>query len=200
MLKVGLTGGIGSGKSTVTQLFSELGASIIDADEISRDLVKIGQPALALIGREFGADILTADGNLDRAKLKNKIFTDPDAKQQLEAILHPLVFQNMATKLAQLDRPYAIISVPLLVETGKTDWVDRVLVIDCPVITQIERVQQRDHLSPDQIQAIIANQATRAARLGYADDLIDNSSDTAALAHQVKKLHNFYLSLTSSIN
>jgi len=198
MLKVGLTGGIGSGKSTVCSLFSGLGVAVLDADQISRDLVTIGQPALALIEREFGPEVLTAEGQLNRPKLRDRIFSDPDAKKKLEALLHPLIYQALDSKLTQLDGRYAIVCVPLLIETGMRHWVDRVLVIDCPIEVQIERVLKRDRLPLAQTKAIIASQATRAARLSVADDLIDNANGPDTLAHQVKTLHNFYLSLTSS--
>jgi len=200
MLKVGLTGGIGCGKSTVSSLFSELGVAVLDADRVSRDLVTIGEPTLALIEREFGPEVLTAEGHLNRSKLKDKIFSDADAKKKLEALLHPLVYQTIATKLAQLNGHYAIICVPLLIETGMEHWVDRVLVVDCPIEIQIERALKRDHLPLTQIKAIIASQAPREVRLKVANDLIDNSNGCDRLAHQVKKLHNFYLSLTSSTN
>jgi len=198
MLKVGLTGGIGSGKSTVSSLFLGLGVAVLDADQVSRDLVALGQPALALIEREFGPELLTAEGHLDRPKLKAKIFTDSDAKKRLEALLHPLVYQALDKKFSQLDGGYAVISVPLLLETGMGQWVDRVLVIDCPVETQIERVLKRDRLPLAQIKAIMATQVARNVRLSAADDLIDNANGPDTLAHQVKTLHNFYLSLTSS--
>ncbi len=197
MLKVGLTGGIGCGKSTVSALFSELGAPIVDADQISRDLVAPGQPALALIEQKFGPDVLTAQGQLNRSKLKEKIFTDADAKNKLETLLHPLVYQTIEKKLTQLDAPYALVCIPLLLETGMTGCVDRVLVIDCPLAMQMTRVRKRDRLPLAQIKAIIASQVSRQLRVSQADDLIDNSNGSDRLAHQVKTLHNFYLSLTA---
>ncbi len=195
MLKIGLTGGIGSGKSTVTQIFSELKAPIIDADIIAHELVGPGKPALKAIVDHFGQQILTNQNALNRKKLKEIIFSNPEQKKQLEQILHPLVFAEMESQIKQLSGPYCILSIPLLLETQMEDFVDRILVIDCPVEFQLERVKNRDQLSEDRIKAIIASQATKEQRLQAAEDVIDNSTDAQALAEQVKKLHNLYLSL-----
>ncbi len=195
MLKIGLTGGIGSGKSTVSQIFSDLKIPIIDADIISRQLVEPGKPAIKAIAKQFGQQILTDQGALNRKKLKEIIFSDPEQKKILEQILHPLVFAEMQTQIEQLSCPYCILSIPLLLETQMEHFVDRILVIDCPVELQLERVKNRDQLSEDRIKAIIASQATREQRLKAADDVIDNSTDAQALAEQIKKLHNLYLSL-----
>ena len=195
MLKIGLTGGIGSGKSTVTQIFSELKAPIIDADIIAYELVGPGKPALKAIIDHFGQQILTNQNALNRKKLKEIIFSNPEQKKQLEQILHPLVFAEMESQIKQLSGPYCILSIPLLLETQMEDFVDRILVIDCPVELQLERVKNRDQLSEDRIKAIIASQATKEQRLQAAEDVIDNSTDAQALAEQVKKLHNLYLSL-----
>lgn len=195
MLKIGLTGGIGSGKSTVTQIFSELKAPIIDADIIAYELVGPGKPALKAIIDHFGQQILTNQNALNRKKLKEIIFSNPEQKKQLEQILHPLVFAEMESQIKQLSGPYCILSIPLLLETQMEDFVDRILVIDCPVEFQLERVKNRDQLSEDRIKAIIASQATKEQRLQAAEDVIDNSTDAQALAEQVKKLHNLYLSL-----
>ena len=196
MLKIGLTGGIACGKSTVTRIFSELGAPVIDADTIAHRLVEKGQPALALIQQEFGNAILNPDGTLNRSKLRETVFANPVQKQKLEAILHPLVYKAMQLESEQLHAPYCIISVPLLFETGGTDFVDRILVVDCPVETQIERVGKRDKLSLERIQSIIDSQASRAFRRANSDDLIENLETDDRLAEQVKKLHNLYLSLS----
>lgn len=197
MLKIGLTGGIGCGKTTVANLFEALSVPVVDADQIARHLVAQGQPALARIEQEFGADILAEDGSLNRQKLKKIIFSDAGRKQKLESILHPLVYQAIEKALTQIDAPYCLIAIPLLFETRMTFLVGRVLVVDCPVETQIERVQKRDRLPAETIRSIIASQVSRAFRRAHADDLIDNSETAISLAEQVKKLHNLYLSLST---
>ncbi len=197
MLKVGLTGGIGCGKSTVAKIFSGFNIPVLDADEIAHSLVAKGQPALTQIQLEFTADILNPDGSLNRASLRELIFSDPNRKQKLESILHPLVYKSIQTELEQLSASYCIISIPLLFETGMTHLVDRILVIDCPVETQIERVKMRDALSIERIISIINHQVSREFRAAKADDLIDNSGADYRLAEQVKKLHNLYLSLSA---
>jgi dephospho-CoA kinase len=198
MLKIGLTGGIGSGKSTVARLFAELNTPVIDADEIAHRLVEKGQPALNMIIAQFGSTMLNEDGSLNRSKLKSLIFSDSSYKQKLEAILHPLIFQSIQMAVENLNDPYCIICIPLLIETQRTKSVDRVLVVDCPVELQIERVRARDHLTLDKIQLILANQASRADRIAQSDDVINNSEIETMLAEQVKKLHNLYLSLSAS--
>jgi dephospho-CoA kinase len=195
MLKIGLTGGIGCGKTTVARLFAELGIPVIDADQIAHELVKKGQPALEQIERQFGADVLNPDGSLNRSRLREIVFSDPSQKQKLESILHPLVYQSIQAELERLDAPYCIIAIPLLFETHMAHFVDRVLVVDCPVETQIARVRKRDQLTLERIQSIIDSQVSRAFRKSHADDLIDNSESDYGLAEQVKKLHNLYLSL-----
>ena len=196
-LKIGLTGGIGSGKSTVTELFQSLSVPVIDADIIAHQLVEPGQAALKIISQTFD-DILQADGSLNRTKLRSMVFADPDKKKQLEAILHPLVFQRMDEQARQLDAPYCILSIPLLLETHSNHRVDRILVIDCPTELQHQRVKQRDNLENEQIEQIIASQISREQRLKQADDIIDNSKSVTELAEQVKNLHNLYLSLVNS--
>jgi dephospho-CoA kinase len=197
VLKIGLTGGIGCGKTTVALLFEQLKIPVIDADEIAHQLVAIGQPALIRIQEEFGADVFNLDGSLIRKKLRELIFSDPQKKQRLEAILHPLVYQSMQTKLEQLNSPYCIICIPLLFETHMTCFVDRILVVDCPVETQIERVRKRDNMTMETIQSIIDSQVSRTFRKDQANDLIDNSETDDRLAEEVKKLHNLYLSLSA---
>ncbi len=196
MLKIGLTGGIGCGKSTVSRLFADLGMPIIDADEISHRLVARGQPALQRIAQVFGSEILLENGELNRAALKARIFDNSQAKQQLEAILHPLVFSSCAEQLRSLTGAYCILSIPLLFETHAESFVDRILVVDCDETTQIARVQRRDNLSLERIQAIIATQVSSTFRKAHAHDIVDNSKNDTTLAEQVKKLHNFYLSLS----
>lgn len=197
MLKVGLTGGIGCGKSTVAKIFAELNVPVLDADEIAHRLVEKGQPALVQIQQGFGPDILNPDGSLDRKAIREQVFSDPKQKQKLESILHPLIYKTLQTELEQLTAPYCIISIPLLFETDMAHFVDRILVIDCPVETQIERVKIRDKLTIERIQSIIDNQVSRKFRKAQADDLIDNSGNDYRLAEQVKKLHNLYLSLSA---
>ncbi|WP_031433773.1 dephospho-CoA kinase [Methylomarinum vadi] len=193
MLRIGLTGGIGSGKSTVSKLFQKLGIPVIDADLIAHQIVEPGQPALIQLAQTFGERFLNADGRLNRAELRKLVFSEPAQKKRLEQLLHPLIYRRIEEEIEKLDSPYCILSVPLLLETKMTSLVDRVLVIDCPVETQIERVKNRDGLPNEQIRSIIASQASREERLSCADDVIDNSKPAAQLAEQVKKLHNLYL-------
>ncbi len=197
MLKVGLTGGIGCGKSTVAKLFAALNVPILDADIIAHRLVEPGQPVLAQIQQAFGDDILKPDGSLNRHQLRELVFSDAEKKQQLEAILHPPIYQVLQTEMAQLRAPYCIICIPLLFETDKAAFVDRILVVDCAVEIQLQRVKLRDKLTEARIQSIIDNQVSRAFRKAHADDLIDNSGADDRLAEQVKKLHNLYLSLSA---
>ncbi len=199
MAKIGLTGGIGSGKSTVADLFNSLyNIPIIDSDIISRQLVEPGQPALSLLQHEFGNSIINQDGSLNRSRLRDIVFSDAKKKQQLETILHPLIYQQMQLEYAQQTSDYCIFCIPLLIEANRKDFVDRILVIDCPIETQKKRVSQRDKLTSAQISSIISSQVSRELRLSYANDVIDNSNSTNLLAEQVKKLHNQYLLLTTA--
>lgn len=198
MLKIGLTGGIGSGKTTAANIFDELGIPVIDADDIAHTLVAKDQPALREIVRTFGAEILKDDGSLDRDRLREIIFSNPNKKKLLESILHPLVYQEMQHQMDSLDSPYVILSIPLLLETGMQHLVDRVLVIDCPVDIQFERVKQRNGLTDDRIASIIEAQIPRTERISAADDIVNNSGSTSKLAEQIKKLHNLYISLGKS--
>jgi dephospho-CoA kinase len=197
MLKIGLTGGIGCGKTTVAKIFEQLKIPVIDADEIAHQLVAIGQPALAQIQQEYGTNVLNPDGSLNRKILRDLIFSDCKQKQKLESILHPLVYRSIQAELKRLNTPYCIICVPLLFETNMTHLVDRILVVDCSVETQIERLQKRDDITIERIQSIIDSQVSRAFRKAQANDLIDNSKTDNRLAEEVKKLHNFYLSLSA---
>ncbi len=200
MLKIGLTGGIGCGKTTVTRIFEGLKIPVIDADEIAHQLVAVGQPALNKIEHEFGKDLLNPDGSLNRKNLRELVFSDPKKKQKLETILHPLVYESIETELNQLNqlnKPYCIICIPLLFETNMTGFVDRILVVDCAVETQIERVRNRDNMTIERIHSIIDSQVSRASRKAQANDLIDNSETDDRLAEEVKKLHNLYLSLSA---
>ena len=197
MLKIGLTGGIGCGKSTVARIFEQLKTPVIDADEIAHQLVAIGQPALAQIQQDFGTRVFKPDGSLDRKKLSEIVFSDPKQKQKLESILHPLVYHFIQAKIKQLNTPYCIICIPLIFETNMTQLVDRILVVDCSFETQIERVQKRDNMTIEKIQSIINSQVSRAFRKAHTNDLIDNSVTDDRLAEEVKKLHNLYLSLSN---
>jgi dephospho-CoA kinase len=198
VFKVGLTGGIGCGKSTVATVFAQFNVPVIDADEIAHQVVAIGQPVLKLIEQTFGVQSLQTDGSLNRAYIRDLVFNDVAQKQKLEAIVHPFVRQAIEQQLLLLDAPYCLISIPLLFETNTADRVDRVLVIDCPVETQIERVLKRDELTMERVQSIIASQVSRAVRIAKADDIIDNTKTNIELAQKVEKLHNLYLSLSTS--
>ena len=199
MLKVGLTGGIGCGKTTVSTLFKELNIPIVDADDIAHALVELGKPALAEISNAFGDKVFNPDRSLNRHYLRDIIFSDPAKKQKLEAILHPLVYVAMQEKIDQLDTSYCIVSIPLLFETGMSPFVDRILVVDCPVESQIERVKCRDNLTDARIRSIIDSQVSREFRIAHADDVIDNPESGGKLAEHVKKLHNLYLSISASL-
>lgn len=188
-LVVGLTGGIGSGKSTVADLFAELGAPVIDADRLARELVTPGQPALDEIIAQFGNVCLQADGTLDRTWLRERIFSDPPSKQQLEAIMHPKIRQRMEQLLAEIRTPYCIFVIPLLLEARQTDLVDRIVVVDLPEKEQLKRVAARDSLPHHVILDIMSTQTDRETRLAAADDIIDNDTDPAALGKRIQELH-----------
>lgn len=193
MLKVGLTGGIGSGKSAASDHFARLGAAVIDTDLLSRELVAPGQPALDEIKTAFGPDVLDADGGLDRAWLRQRVFADPAARKTLEHILHPRIRDEMLRRAERADAPYAVCVIPLLVETGQQSLVDRVLVIDIPVALQRARVAQRDGLDDSQIDAVLGAQVDREARLQHADDVLRNDGSLADLQRAVERLHAQYL-------
>jgi dephospho-CoA kinase len=196
MLVVGLTGGIGSGKSAVSRLFEDYGVPVIDADHVAREVVEPGSPALDEIVRQFGDDVLLHDGRLDRANLRHKIFNDQQARKKLETILHPRIRQRMRDRLQSIGAPYAIFVVPLLIETGQHKDVDRVLVVDCPEALQMERVKKRDSASASQITAIMASQVSREQRLAEADDIIENRGSLEELNASVSSLHQQYLELS----
>ena len=198
---VGLTGGIGSGKSAVADLFAALGVVVVDSDALAHELTAPGGAAMPRIAQAFGKTYLQADGALDRKAMRELAFTDPTAKQRLEAILHPMIRDLADQRIAAATGhgttcPYAIRMVPLLVETGiDPRKVQRVLVVDCPEATQRQRVAQRSKLDPAQIQRIMDSQASRSQRLARADDVIDNSGSLAQLPAQVERLHQRYLQL-----
>jgi len=195
-LTVCLTGGIGSGKSSVAQLFADRGIEVIDADAAAHELTRAGGAALPAIVGEFGPELLDAGGALDRARMRRLAFTDPAARRRLEAILHPLIRAESERRARAARSAYVILMIPLLVESGEPrSRCDRVLVADCTEEQQIERTMRRSQLSRDEVQAILASQASRAARLAHADDVVDNSGDPSRLAPQVEALHQRYLEL-----
>lgn len=199
MLVVGLTGGIGSGKTAVSNAFARLGVPVIDTDVLAREVVRPGQPALAEIAEQFGPQCLDATSALDRSYLRRVVFADPGLRERLEAILHPRIRQALRERLAALAAPYCLVVVPLLVETGMATLVQRILVVDVPESVQVQRVMARDGVNETEARRVLAAQATRAQRLAAADDVIDNSSsDLAALAAQVAFLHQRYLALGST--
>lgn len=195
MLGIGLTGGIGSGKSTVAELFARRGVPVIDTDVIARELVAPGQPALAEIVHDFGNELLNAHGQLDRAQLRQRVFEDPAARRRLESILHPRIRAAVQERVAALDAPYCLIVVPLLVETKFDELVDRVLVVDLDEEVQRERVSRRDGVSIDAVGRIMAAQASRSVRLAQADDVISNNGNVDDLERAVDRLHAQYLAL-----
>lgn len=198
MLVVGLTGGIGSGKSTVARLFAERGVPIIDTDIIARELVRPGQSALEEIITAFGRQVLDAKGHLDRGHLRSIVFSDETQRRLLEAILHPRIHAEVRERVAKVTGPYCIVVIPLLVETGDTDLVDRVLVVDTTREAQLSRTQERDGLSAVEAQSIIASQSDREQRLALADDIIDNNGKPDALESQVVALDKEYRRLSDT--
>lgn len=191
---VGLTGGIGSGKSAVAVLFAELGADIVDTDAIAHQLTGRGGAAIEPIRAAFGGSVITPDGALDRPAMRRLVFSDPAAKQRLEAILHPMIRVEADLRCVSAQGAYVILVVPLLVETGSyRGRVDRILVVDCAEETQIARTMARSGLSEAEVRSIMAVQAGREARLAAADDVIDNDGDLEALRAQVEALHLRYL-------
>ncbi len=191
MKVMALTGGIGSGKSTICSWIAQQGIATLDSDQIARQLVMPKQPGLAEIVEFFGTDILQSNGQLDRAKLRDRIFTDPQAKRQLEAILHPKIraeTQRQLTQFAAEKKPLVVIEIPLLAETGVPDFIDEVIVLDLPPAMQIERVMNRDHCSLQQVSQILAQQASRAERLAIADHVIDASQSLTRIKNQLQPL------------
>ena len=196
---VGLTGGIGSGKSAVARLFAERGITVVDTDAIAHALTKPGGAAMSAIRDEFGDHVADADGALDRAAMRAIVFADPSARRRLEAILHPMIRSESESQLAAdaTRSPYAILVVPLLVESGDyRKRADRVAVVDCAESTQIDRVMSRNGLARNDIERILEAQATRAERLAAADDVINNDGGLAELPAQVERLHQQYLTLS----
>lgn len=191
---LGLTGGIGSGKTAAANHFASLGIHVVDADQAARWVVEPGRPALQQIVEHFGPDVLH-EGALNRAALRERIFQDPNERIWLEQLLHPLIRAEVAAHLANAESPYAILVSPLLVESGQYRQVDRVLVVDVPEALQVERTVARDLTSEEQVRAILKVQASREERLRHADDVLLNDHDLAWLKAEVERLHRFYLTL-----
>jgi len=188
-LRVGLTGGIGSGKSAAAAIFAELGVPVVNADQVAREVVEPGEPALARIAEHFGAGILDSEGRLDRRQLREIVFSDPQQKRWLEALLHPLIRLRTLEQLAKFSTPYTILESPLLFESGQRALVDCAVVVDVDEPTQIARTTTRDGVDVAQAKRILAAQMTRQERCGQADYLLDNSADLSALRRQVEQLH-----------
>ena len=194
---VALTGGIGSGKSTVANAFADLGINIIDADIIARQVVEPGTPALKAIAEHFGSEVIATDGSLQRRILRERIFSDPDEKKWLNALLHPLIQQETQRQFQQATSPYLLWVVPLLVENALYKKADRVLVVDVTPETQLRRTMQRDDVTREHVEQILAAQATREARLAVADDVIDNNGAPDDIVSDVARLHALYLQFAS---
>jgi dephospho-CoA kinase len=197
-LRIGLTGGIASGKSTAAKRFAELGVPVIDADEASRAAVAAGTPGLERVVRRFGSSVLTADGELDRRHLRNLIFSDAAARADLNAILHPLIRAHMEQQAAAAIGPYVVMAIPLLIEGGRQrDRVDRILVVDVDEDLQLKRLSARDGSSEEQARAMLAAQSSRGERLSAADDILTNTGTVTELRQAVDRLHQQYLQLAA---
>ena len=196
-LVVGLTGGIASGKSLVGAMFAKLGAALVDTDVIAREVVADGEPGLAAVVAKFGGAVLLPSGALNRPVLRSLVFADEAKRRTLEAILHPLIRERTRAKLEAITAPYAIVAVPLLVETGFGEVVDRILVVDCPESMQLERLTRRDAIPKEEASAMLRAQTDRATRLKAAHDVIDNSGTPDATRRQVEVLHRRYLDLVA---
>jgi dephospho-CoA kinase len=197
-LRIGLTGGIASGKSTVAQRFMELGVPVIDADVAARTVVAPGKPGLADVLKRFGSGVLAENGELDRRALRDLIFSDPGARRDLEAILHPLIRADIDQSAESASGPYVVMAIPLLVEGGSNDRVDRILVVDVDEAVQLQRVMARDGSTEEQARAILASQASRSARLAAADDVLRNTGTVTDLRQGVDHLHERYLRLAEA--
>lgn len=199
LLRIGLTGGIGSGKSTVCKLFSEYHVPVIDADRISHDLLRRDRPGYVAVVKHFGERIIMENGEIDRPLLRKLVFSDDSLKKALEDLLHPMIFDEIREKVLQLETDYCIISIPLLVESNCRQLVDRVLVIDAPEETRLKRAVGRDNSTPGQIRKIMHSQATTEQRKAIADDIITNDSDIESLRAQVARLHNLYKKMATEL-
>lgn len=198
MYCVGLTGGIGSGKSSAADEFAALGAALVDSDAIAHELTRTGGAAIPALRVEFGPEFITPEGALDRARMRALVFGNPEAKRKLEGVLHPLIRHETMLRVAAAKAPYVVLVVPLLLETGAyRDRVQRIVVVDCSEATQIARVMARSGLTESEVRAIMATQVSRAERLARADDIISNDGDRTALREQVRALHKRYLGLAA---
>jgi len=197
-LIVGLTGGIGSGKSKVAELFAELNIDIVDCDQIAHEIVQPGSELLNKIATKFGTKILNQNGSLNRAKMRKLIFADLRSKQWLEDLLHPVIYKHMYKKILATKSPYCIVIIPLLIESHIVYPLDRILVVDVTEKQQIDRIMQRDNMSEQEVKAIMITQTSRQQRLKIADDVIDNTQDVQHLQHQVQSLHKLYSGLGCS--
>lgn len=198
-LVVGLTGGIGSGKSAAADAFGALGATVVDTDAIAHELTAPRGAAIAEIARQFGKAFVDASGAMDRKRMRDLVFNDAEEKQRLEALLHPMIRAESERRIAAAAGPYVVLVVPLLIESaGYRQRVGRVLVVDCPEALQLARVRQRSGLAEEEVKRIIAAQIQRERRLAAADDVIDNSGSIAALQQQVRRLHEKYLALAAT--
>jgi dephospho-CoA kinase len=197
-LRIGLTGGIASGKSAVADAFARRAVPVVDTDVIAREVVEPGRPALAAVVAAFGSEVLGPDGRLDRRALRRLVFADPALRRRLEAILHPAIRAEMQRQAAATAGPYVVIAIPLLVENGLQQQVDRVLVVDCPPDVQLARLLARDGETPEGARAILAAQATRDERLAVADDVVVNDGSLADLDARVDALHQRYLALAAA--
>jgi dephospho-CoA kinase len=196
-LVVGLTGGIATGKSLVGAMFVKLGAALIDTDVVAREVVARGEPGLAAVTAEFGPDVLLPSGELNRPALRKWVFADEAKRRRLEEILHPLIHARTRAKLEEIEAPYALVAVPLLVETNFGELVDRILVVDAPESAQLERLMRRDAIPRAEALEMLRAQVDRATRLKVAHDVIDNSGTTDATRRQVESLHRRYLELAA---
>lgn len=194
---VGVTGGIGSGKSTVCAMFAEFGIPVIDTDQVAREVVVPGSEGLAAVVAVFGPDILSADGALDRAALRRVVFQNPALRVQLEQVLHPRIRARVAAHIATVATPYCLVGIPLLSDRSSQGYLDRVLVVDCPEELQESRVMQRDGLSREEVLAIMKSQVSRGQRLALADEVIVNAGDLDGIRAEVAKLHKRYLELAT---
>lgn len=197
-LVIGVTGGIGSGKSTVCALFAELGVPFIDTDEVAREVVLPGSDGLAAVVAEFGSGVLQPDGQLDRAALRQIVFADPTLRRKLEGLLHPRIRARVRARIDALDAPYCLVGIPLLADRASQGYLDRVLVVECPEELQITRVMARDNLKREEVVTIMATQPSRTQRLSLADEIIENVGDLPAIRGEVGRLHRHYLEIARS--
>ena len=198
VLTIALTGGIGSGKTSIASIFKSLGVPVIDSDTISKEIILPGKPCFKDIVNEFGEEILTNKGTIDRYKLRDIIFNNDKARIKLENIIHPVVFKNIDTEISLINYPYCLVIIPLLIETKSTEKFDRILVIDALESLQFERIVKRDDISPILIKKIIKTQAKRKERLRYANDIIVNNDTIMNLNKSINTLHKKYLGLSNN--